>query len=77
MSQLIVRQLEEEVVRALRARAARRGRSAEAEHRDILRQALTGGSSRQSLKALLLAMPDVGDDRDFKRSKDRGRRVSL
>ena len=77
MSQLIVRQLEVEVVRALQARAARRGRSAEAEHRDILRQALIGGASKQSLKALLLAMPDVGDDRDFKRSRDRGRRVSL
>ncbi len=77
MSQLIVRQLEVEVVRALRARAARRGRSAEAEHRDILRQALVGRAAKQSLKDLLLAMPDVGDDRDFKRSKDRGRRVSL
>ncbi len=77
MSQLIVRQLEVEVVRALRARAARRGRSAEAEHRDILRHALVGRAAKQSLKDLLLAMPDVGDDRDFKRSKDRGRRVSL
>jgi antitoxin FitA len=37
---LTVRNLEEELVRALRIRAAQRGRSAEAEHREILREAL-------------------------------------
>lgn len=77
MNQLIVRKLNAEVVRALRARAARRGRSAEAEHREILREALLGGKSSRSLKDLLLSMPDVGQDRDFRRSKDRGRPVSL
>ena len=40
MSQLIVRNVPEEIVRALKLRAARRGRSAEAEHRVILEQAL-------------------------------------
>ena len=34
MAQLIVRNLAPELVRRLRARAARHGRSAEAEHRD-------------------------------------------
>ncbi|MEO5761657.1 MAG: DNA-binding protein [Vicinamibacteria bacterium] len=77
MSQLIVRQLDEEVVRALRSRAARSGRSAEAEHREILRHALLGRKASQSLKDALLAMPDAGDDADFKRKKDRGRRVAL
>jgi plasmid stability protein len=77
MSQLIVRQLDPEVVTALRARAARRGRSAEAEHRHILRQVLLGGKEPGTLKDLLLAMPGVGEDRDFARPKDRGRRVSL
>jgi plasmid stability protein len=42
---LTVRNLDDDVVRALRIRAAENGRSAEAEHREILRQILTG--SRQ------------------------------
>jgi plasmid stability protein len=37
MAQLIVRRLEPEIVDALRKRAAERGRSMEAEHREILR----------------------------------------
>ncbi len=77
MSQLIVRQLDEEVVRALRSRAARRGRSAEAEHREILREVLLGRKAAHSLKELLLAMPNAGSDADFERPKDRGRRVAL
>ena len=76
MYQLIVRNLEEEVVRELRMRAARNGRSAEAEHRDILREVLLGRSKR-SLKELLLAMPSAGEDADFARSPDRGREVEL
>ena len=39
-AQLIVRNIEEEVVEALKLRAARHGRSAEAEHRELLREAL-------------------------------------
>ena len=42
MATLTVRNLDDDVVRALRIRAAERGRSAEAEHREILRQVLTG-----------------------------------
>ena len=77
MNQLIVRQLDAEIVRALRSRAARLGRSAEAEHREILRQALLGRKASRSLKDALLAMPDAGHDRDFRRKKDRGRPVAL
>ena len=40
MSQLTVRNIPEGIVRALRVRAARNGRSAEAEHRLILAQVL-------------------------------------
>ena len=40
MAQLIVRNLDEELVLRLKLRAAEHGRSAEAEHREILRQAL-------------------------------------
>ncbi len=67
MAQLTVRRLEEEVVRALRVRAAENGRSAEAEHREILRRILLAPRPRVSLKEHLLAMPDVGDDADFAR----------
>jgi len=39
---LHVRNLEDELIARLKRRAARHGRSAEAEHREILRQALAG-----------------------------------
>ena len=74
MSQLIVRNLDEEVVARLRQRAARHGRSTEAEHREILREVLLPQRRRSSLKEYLLAMPDVGTDRDFERPPDRPRR---
>ena len=69
MAQLIVRELEESVVRALKVRAAKKGVSAEAEHRAILREVLVHRSGR-SLKEALLAMPDVGDDADFEIERD-------
>ncbi|MEP7010855.1 MAG: DNA-binding protein [Acidobacteriota bacterium] len=74
-AQLIVRNLEEEVVRELRMRAASHGRSAEAEHREILREALLPGRRKMSLQEFLLTMPNVGEDAD--RSEDRGRDVEL
>ena len=77
MAQLIVRNIEEKVVRRLKARAARHGRSSEAEHREILREALGARRARGTLRELLLAMPDAGQDADFARSRDRGRRVKL
>lgn len=40
MATLTVRNLDEDIVRRLRIRAAEHGRSAEAEHREILRTAL-------------------------------------
>ncbi len=40
MAQLTVRNVQERIVRALKERAAAQGRSAEAEHREILRAAL-------------------------------------
>jgi antitoxin FitA len=43
MATLTVRNLDDALVRRLRVRAAEHGRSAEAEHREILRVALTGG----------------------------------
>jgi antitoxin FitA len=77
MAQLIVRNVDEKLVRALRLRAARKGRSAEAEHREILQEALRPARRRPSLKDLLLDIPEVGDDRDFERPRDLGRMTRL
>lgn len=77
MAQLIVRKLEDGLVVALRRRAARSGRSVEAEHREILRAALRGPGRSRSLKELLLDMPPAGEDSDFARPKARPRRVRL
>ena len=48
MATLTVRNLDEDVVRRLRIRAAEHGRSAEAEHREILRLALIGEDDRRA-----------------------------
>lgn len=77
MAQLIVRNLDDEVVDALKARAAAHGRSAEAEHRAILYAALQGPTAGKSLWEWLGAMPDVGDDEDFARERDLPRDVEL
>jgi plasmid stability protein len=76
MAQLIVRNIDQTLVDRLKRRAAERGRSAEAEHREILRAALQPGAAA-SFKQHLLAMPDVGDDADFVIKRPRARRVTL
>jgi len=76
MAQLIVRDIPQEVVARLKQRAAKRGHSAEAEHREILRQALLSPKTA-SLKAMLRGIPAVGRDSDFARARRVGRRVSL
>jgi plasmid stability protein len=75
VAQLLVRNLEDEVVAELKKRAARSGRSVEAEHREILRSALRRGAGRQSLKDLLKSMPPAGEDADFARIRQKPRRV--
>ena len=70
MAQLVVRRLDPEVVMELRKRAARSGRSMEAEHREIRRGV-------KSLKELLLLMPAAGQDSDFARLRGKPRRVRL
>jgi antitoxin FitA len=64
MAQLMVRNLPEDVVKALKQRAAKHNRSAEQEHREIL-QAVLRGPRRRGLAEVLGNMPDVGDDSDF------------
>jgi plasmid stability protein len=72
--QLVVRDLPEELVKRRKERAVEHGRSAEAEHREILRVAL---APRRTFKEALLAMPDVGDDAAFVRPRRASRRVRL
>lgn len=77
MGQLIVRNVDDEIIQALKMRAAQKRRSAEAEHREILREALASRGSRKSLKAVLSEMPGVGEDADFERPRDLGRKTRL
>lgn len=69
MAQLVVRNLESDLIRRLKQRAAEQGVSAEEEHRRILRRALLDEEEFPDLKALLI-MPDVGEDEDFARLRE-------
>lgn len=78
MAQLIVRQIEEKVVRKLKQQAGEHGVSMEEEHRRILRQALLGQPRKKaSFKEYLRQMPDIGPDELFERQQDTGRKVEL
>nr|WP_254431986.1 DNA-binding protein [Azonexus fungiphilus] len=61
---MVVRNIEPDVAQALKQAAAAHGRSAEAEHREILRQALFR-PVRRTFKEVLASMPNVGEDEDF------------
>lgn len=66
MANLVVRNIDDDVVRALKARAGLAGTSAEAEHRKILESALLRPQKR-SLVVALKSIPSVGEDADFER----------
>ena len=68
MAQLMVRKLSDELVKALKQQAAKRNRSAEQEHREILQAALHG-PRRRHLADVLAAIPNVGEDSDFSREQ--------
>ena len=62
----------------MKERAVEHGVSAEEEHRRILRRALTEPEDEfPDLKALLLAIPDAGEDADFERVREFPREVDL
>ena len=63
MAQLLVRDLDDKLVAALRKRAAKHGRSVEAEHRAILKAALRKRPARD-FKEMLLAIPKSRTDED-------------
>ena len=73
MANLIVRNIDEKIVAALKARAGKYGRSAEAEHRRILESALLRPRKKNFSEALQ-NIPDAGADIDFERSNDSGDR---
>ena len=66
MASITIRNVPDEVHRAIRVRAAMHGRSAEAEHRAILATALTQ-PRRRSFAEVLASIPEVGTDADFDR----------
>ncbi len=70
MPDLLVQAVDESIVKALKERAALHGRSAEAEHREILTSVLAR-PRRRSLAQALAAIPNVGKDADFERVGDR------
>lgn len=72
MANLIVRGLDPKLVKTLKERAARHGRSAEAEHRAILAEVL-GRPHRRSVAEVIAAIPDVGRDEDFARPPSKAR----
>ena len=66
MADLLVRGVDEDLVHALKERAGAHGRSAEAEHREILAAALARPRKR-SFAEVLASIPEVGTDADFAR----------
>jgi antitoxin FitA len=69
MANLIVRNVDEAIANALKVQASQHGISAEAEHRQILAQALLRPQKKSFYEALR-QIPDVGTDADFARVQD-------
>jgi plasmid stability protein len=70
MGQLTVRKLDEEIIWRLKLRAAEHGRSAEAEHREILKQVLLPAAAAEDFWALAKRLreetgPMPGDTADI------------
>lgn len=77
MPQILIRKLDDSIVRKLRAKAAAEGVSAEEEARRILRRSLIGEVPTMSLIDFLRTMPDLDDDRVFQRPASKLRKVDL
>jgi plasmid stability protein len=77
MAQLLVRNLEEELVQALRQKAAEEGTSVEEAHRRLLRNVLLSNKTTKTFKEALLEMPDDGDDKILARLRRKPRKVLL
>jgi plasmid stability protein len=68
VTNLIVRDVEQEIVKSLKAQAARNGRSVAAEHRALLKAALLQPRKRP-FNEVLASIPNVGLDSDFERNR--------
>jgi plasmid stability protein len=71
LANLIVRNVDDAIVLALKARASLEGISAEAVHRKILAAALLK-PAKKSFVDVLRTIPNVGTDSDFDRIQDEG-----
>lgn len=69
VANLIVRNVDDAIAKALKVRASRHGVSAEAEHRLILEEALLKPKKRP-LVDVLREIPPVGRDEDFERRQN-------
>ena len=69
MANLIVRNIDDEIVKALKHRADTKGISAEAEHRNLLAAVLLT-PKRRSFAEVIQSIPPVGDDDDFSSQQD-------
>jgi plasmid stability protein len=72
MPSLVVRNLDESIINALKARAAAHHCSTEAEHRAILAEVLMK-PQRKTFAEALTSIPSVGTDADFMRFNDDAR----
>jgi antitoxin FitA len=71
MANLVVRNVDEAIVKALKARAGLEGISAEAEHRKILATVLLKPTKKDFVE-VLRSIPNVGADSDFEPVRDDG-----
>lgn len=72
MANLVVRNIGDDVVKALKAQAGLEGISAEAKHRLILEAALLP-PQKKSFAEALLAIPTAGQNQDFERIQKNNR----
>ena len=66
MGSLLVRNVDDKIINALKARAGEQGVSAEAAHRHILEAALLS-TPKRPIAEVLLSIPSAGKDEDFER----------
>jgi len=69
MANLVVRNIDDDIVKALKEKAGRSGHSAEAEHRLILASVLLM-PKRKTFAEVIADMPNVGKDSDFERLQE-------
>lgn len=75
MAQLTIRNVDDEVVAALKLRAGQRGRSAEAEVREILRTTLLPPGPSMAFLDFLATMPVDLDEEVLRRSGELPREI--